>query len=156
MAQDDAMKTIRISTAANLVALIAIDLAFVRMLPVQFFLVPLIIILFASLNLVLSRVLVLRKPLGLFHLGFIGTGLLYGMTTIGLRSHILAMLIDRYRMLTGDATTWRFNSGNQILFTEQILLIALASLACVAGGVLASFAGTRMRSRVRSRPAAVP
>jgi hypothetical protein len=135
----------RIGTAAALVAIAALDLALMRGLPTLFLLIPFVAIMFVSLNLVLGRILVLRKPLGAFHLGFVAVGLLYGAATFGLRTRILEDVIDCYRWFTGDTTVWRFNSGPQILIAEQALIGLLGLLACLAGGVLASYTRARLR-----------
>ena len=71
------MRQMRIGTAAALVAIAALDLALMRGLPTLFLLIPFVAIMFVSLNLVLGRILVLRKPLGAFHLGFVAVGLYY-------------------------------------------------------------------------------
>jgi len=144
-----------LGTAAILIVIVALDLTLLRALPAPFLLVPIFGILVASLNLVLVQSLALRRPLGLFHLGFVFGGLVYGITTLGMRTRIIAGLIDVYRLMTGDAATWRFNSGNQILFAEQGLMLVLGLLACLASGALASYAGRRLRARSRANPVAV-
>ncbi|MDR3620570.1 MAG: hypothetical protein P4L85_14560 [Paludisphaera borealis] len=146
------MTRMNIGTAAILIGIVAIDLTILRALPSPFLLVPIFAIQLASLNLVLVQVVALRRPLGPFHLGFVGGGLLYGFSTLGLRTQILARLIDAYRMLTGDETIWRFNSGNQIVFAEQGLMLAMGLLACLASGALASYLEERLpRARRAAR-----
>jgi hypothetical protein len=145
-----------IVTAAILIVIVAFDLAFLRALPsLEFFLfVPLSGIVFASLNFVLVQSLALRRPLGAFHLGFVGGGVLYSIATIGLRTRIIAGLIDLYRRLTDDATAWRFVREDQILYAEQALMLGLGLLACLATGALASYAGRRLRTRRQANPVA--
>jgi hypothetical protein len=139
------MRRIRIGTAVGLVAIAALDLALMRGLSPLFFLIPFITIMFVSLNLVLGRLVVLRKPLGAFDLGFVVVGLLYGAATFGLRTRMLEDVIACYRWFTGDTTIWRFNSGPQILIAEQALVGLMGLLACLAGGVLASYTRARLR-----------
>ena len=52
-----------------------------------------------------------------------------------------------YRWFTGDTAIWRFNSGPQILIAEQALVGLLGLLACLAGGVLASYTRALLRLR---------
>ena len=132
-----------------LIVVAALDFTLVREIPNLFLFVPLIAILIMSLNLVAVQFLALRKPLGAFHLGFIGAGLLYGLLTLGLRTRILATLIARYRLLTGDTTIWWFDGNNQLMFAEQGMNLVLGLLSCLAGGVLASYGSARYRSRSR-------
>ena len=146
------MRRMRIGTAVALVAIAALDLTLVRGLPALFFFIPFIAIMFVLPNLVLVQILGLRKPLGTFHLGFIGAGFLYGAATFGLRTRILENLIAWYRWFTGDTTIWRFNSGAQILIAEQALVSLLGLLACLAGGALASYTRARLRSSRRVEP----
>jgi hypothetical protein len=153
--QEDTVKGLRIGTVASLIVVAALDLAFIRALPTPFLLVPFIAVLFAALNLVLVQILVVRRPLGPYAMGFVAAGLLYGIATIGLRSRVLATLIDWYKVFSGDETTWRFNSGNSILLAEQVVLIVLGLLACLAGGALVSLAADRLRPRRRVDPAAL-
>ena len=133
------MQQMRIRTATILVAIVAVDFALLREMPAPFLLVPFIAVTFVSFNLVLVQVLALRRPLGAFHLGFLGVGLLYVILSLNLRTAMLQALIDRYRSWTGDSTTWRFNSGNQIMFAEQGLILGLGLLACLAGGALVKY-----------------
>jgi hypothetical protein len=143
-----------IGTAGILIVIVALDLTLLRALPSRFLLVPILAILLASLNLVLVQVLALRRPLGLFHMGFVAGGLAYGFATLGMRTRIIAGLIDLYRLASGDEATWRFNSSNQILYAEQALMLALGLLACLASGALASYAARRLRARGRANPVA--
>ena len=150
------MRRINIGTAAILIVIVALNLAFLRALPsLEFFLfVPLSGIVVASLNLVLVQCLALRRPLGAFHFGFVGGGVLYSIATIGLRTRIIAGLIDLYRLVSGDEATWKFNSGNQILYAEQALMLVLGLLACLVSGAIASYAGRRLRARRQANPVA--
>jgi hypothetical protein len=142
----------RIGTVAVLIAVAALDLALMREMPPLFLLVPFIAYLFVSLNLVLVRFFALRRPLGPFHLGFIGAGFLYSLVTFGLRTRILETLIAWYRLLTGDTTIWRFNSSNQVLWAERGLILVLGFLSCLAGGILTSYGRARLQSRLRLEP----
>ncbi len=146
------MRRMRIGTAAMIIAIAAADLALMRELPTEFFLLPFVAILFFSLNLVFVQFLALRRPLGAFHLGFLGTGFLYGFATLGLKTRILETLIAWYRLSTGDTTIWRFNGSDQIMFAEQRLILVLGFLTCLAGGVLATHGRARLRSRLRVEP----
>jgi hypothetical protein len=154
--REDSMKRMNIGTAAILIVIVAFNLAYLRALPsLDFFLfVPLPGILLASLNLVLVQSLALRRPLGAFHLGFVGGGVLYSIATIGGRTRVIAGLIDLYRWLTDDGTAWRFVSEDQALYAEQALMLALGLLVCLASGVLASYAGHRLRARRQADPVA--
>jgi hypothetical protein len=149
--QEGAVRRMRIETLAMLIVVAAADFTLVREHPNLFLLVPSIAILIIWLNLVAVQFLALRKPLGAFHLGFIGAGLLYGLLTLGPKPRVLATLIARYRQLTGDMTTWWFGGNNQLMFAEWMIL-ALGLLTCLAGGVLASYVSARYRSRSRAEP----
>jgi hypothetical protein len=146
------MRRMRIATVAMLIAVAALDLTLVREMPNQFLFLPWIAILIVSLNLVFVQFLVIRKPLGAFHLGFIGAGFLYGFVTLGLRTRILATLIARYRLLTGDTTIWWFDGNNKLMFAEQGMILSLGLLSCLVGGVLASYGRARLWSRSRVEP----
>lgn len=146
------MRRMRIGTTATFIAIAAFDLALMRELHTFFFLgffIPLVAVAFVSLNLVLVQFFVLRKPLGVYHLGFIGAGLLYGLVTLRPRTRILETIIAWYRSLTGDTTFWWLNASNRTMYAELGLTVILGLVFCLAGGTLAAYVRARLRSRLR-------
>jgi hypothetical protein len=132
----------------GLTAVVAINLSLFCGVP-QLLAVPAIGALLVLLDVVLTRLLIWRRPLRAFDYGFIATGFAATMATLPYNHdpQILQWLLGLYRDFAGNDA---FRSYNLSLFhaLEKASLGALILALALAGGVIAS--SLRRRSKRRA------